>query len=264
MKGYILQSNADPAPSANRFYAGVLNTTEDCLLFVKSLRFTFYDYFYAYMTNAKQDGFVFQLPSQVQCHNEAVHFGKTTTIYASTIIDHTRHHKPEIMKGIFSQVEVDKKTRRPASFKHALKLDESKYPKLPEDELPKYDVINPPDMKCTTKDYRVREVDIDGYKHTNLGVYIRLFMDEVDEGLKRKAYISECFDTTGDTLRVREFVVDFHKESLLGEELRVLTWEQVDAPGTVHGQITRGDTLLTQCKLVCNTNIPNKSSLAKL
>ena len=228
-------------PEENRWYMKTLDRSKECLLFIKSMHIKFSKNFYKFMENVVEEDNCVQLPRQVHCRTEALHFGNTSSMMACTVTDQSDTSKAELLKVVITHVLVNKKTRRPMSYNSVLKMPERSYPVL--EKIPTHTFEDPPANLLPEREHRVIDFDIDGNKHTNIMVYIQMCNEAMEERLRGKG-------SPIGQLQVEEFVLSFHQESMLGDVLQVVTWESVQSPATLHGQVRKGSVLLARCKMV--------------
>ena len=253
MNGYILQRMADPIK--NKWYTRSLADIPDCLMFVRRVTFELTDYYYNFLSRSSIESGMVNFPSTVKFNNSALHFGDTSTTYESIIKDTSSAQEKLIMSGTFTHVQVSKQTRKPHSYIKSLNIDPMKYPKAM--RSPQTIVKSRPSGLIPSVNYTVVKKDIDFNRHTNIFVYIRLFTKCFEVALNESNIIvSEGIE--GNTSFVQEFTTDFFKESLLGDVLQVYLWTE---GSMIHGQITRGDSPLTQHALLCKLPVLAKSHI---
>ena len=255
-KNYMLGLFEDN--TATPWYMRAINQSKTSLLFVKSMHARFTNDYYDFMKDVEYAENGVKLPGLIRCRNEAEHFGMASSVMKSTITSETSVNKPELLQVVVTHVIVDKKSRQSTSYKDVLRLEDGKFPLLA--NVPTYDFgVIPPNLK-PQKEHRVTTTDLDIYNHTNVNVYLGLYLDAVEERLLHKRPKGSAISS----LVVREIVMSFHHESRLGDELHVYTWENVDCSGTVYGKVTNGTVLLVLCKLMYDTTLVKTTNMARL
>ena len=240
-----------PPTAEYRWHTETLGTTNNCAVFTKTVHIKYLPYYYEFIGLVVQEtGQCELLPRSVLLHSQAVHFGQTSTAMTVTAIDHTVESKPELFTITKTLIEVDMETRMPMNNKASLGLDEKDYPKSP--HPPRYDFPAPPSgVNLQTATDHVTDDVIDQNGHANMASYAAVFMKTVAENLKNSKY-KTINETDHNKLHIKEFLMVYHRESLLGDVMETYTWEDDVTPGCIHGEVRRSNILLAQCTLLCN------------
>ena len=245
MKNYFQLSSAT-GQEANWFLRDLKSNNHG--IFNKSLHIKYERYFYDYLKEVRRVGDVEKLPREVLCLSAALHLGLSSTVYGLTTVDHTVTAKPQLFTLSCQHVEVDMATRRPSSNKAVLGVDEGDYPKL--DPPPRYKFPDrPTSANMETRDYVTEDV-IDTNKHATVTTYVAVFMKTVADNLKNRKY-KTIKERDHNKLHIKEFLMVYHRESLLGDVMETYTWEDDVTPGCIHGEVRRSNILLAQCILLC-------------
>jgi acyl-CoA thioesterase FadM len=113
------------------------------------------------------------------------------------------------------------------------------------------------DMPENTINYplKVAWSDADGYRHTNMAVYIRFCMDAGAMASLNGKYNNFSGDLAN--IPMKRIISVYKGESTPGEELTIKTWEQEGRDDTIHFHIFRVDKLLFQSTAVYFRDMPS-------
>ncbi|XP_064626352.1 uncharacterized protein LOC135487023 isoform X2 [Lineus longissimus] len=101
---------------------------------------------------------------------------------------------------------------------------------------------------------RVSWSDADGYRHTNMSVYIRFCMDAAATASLGGKYKNFSGDIAN--IPMKRIVSVYKGESRPGDDLIVKSWEQDGRDDTIHFQIFQGDQLLFQTTALYFRDMP--------
>ena len=231
----------------------------DAITFTKAYHFRLYPHYYNYFRGFLGRVGSHALPREVTLRNEVTHFGRSSSIWDIKAVDESR------AGDILLQVEVmfltaDLKTRKPRDCTHRLGMPPGELPRLPNPMRP---LVTPrPTTPCHTEYVDIEVGWIDENRHTNWKPYFWMCLSavyEANRGRYHHHYGNDIRDTP-----ITDLELVFHRESNLGDRLKVVTWDDPARSGVIHVHVIRDEELVTHCKITYGTPGGDTSIPAKL
>ena len=142
-------------------------------------------------------------------------------------------------------VLVDPKTRKPSPLPDWWR---EKYVKhVQNNPQLKLEPLLEPNENTFSFPVMVNSRDVDSYKHANWSSYIRF----CDDACAMHTHLGNYKKVDNDRINcgLREFQISFKKESLLGDQLHVKSWEDLEKSGCVNFKVKNGSDVLAEVKM---------------